>query len=167
LLDPARGYYTARQGSNGFVCFVTRTNWEWNEFRQDLYAPMGYDAEGARTIYPMYRDAAAMRASGKCSPQQIRDSVVNRIGRGVYTAPAKAGLSYMLAPVMRVYTGKPGDRTVMTMSMPHYMLYAPYITSGDEGLLDNSPNGPWLLNSGNTVLGAGKGPEGYFIVPAD
>src|ERR1700753_2523249 len=66
LLDPARGYYTARQGSKRFVCCVTRTNWEWNEFRQDLYAPMGYDAEGARTIYPMYRDAAAMRASGKC-----------------------------------------------------------------------------------------------------
>src|ERR1700739_5006082 len=61
LLDPAKGYYVARRGSNGFVCFITRTNWEWGEFRQDLFAPMAYDPEGARTIWPLYRDVAAMR----------------------------------------------------------------------------------------------------------
>lgn len=167
LLDPAKGYYVAQQGSNGFVCFVTRTNWEWAEFRKDIYAPMGYDAEGARTIFPMYRDPAAMRASGKLTPLQIRDSVIDRIHKGIYKAPHKGGVSYMLAPVMRVYTGKPGDKNVMTMQMPHYMFYAPYVTDSDVGTDPNSAVGPWLINSGNTVLGERKGPEGYFIMPAN
>jgi len=167
LLDPAKGYYVARKGENGFICFIARTNWEWAEFRKDLFAPMAFDAEGAKTIFPMYRDAAAMRASGKFTPLQIKDSVVNRIHSGIYKAPASGGVSYMLAPVMRVYTGKPGDNNVMTMNMPHYMFYAPYITDSDVGFDPNSPKGPWLINSGNTVLGDRKGPEGYFIVPAD
>src|ERR1700730_16159422 len=36
LLDPAKGYYVARKGSNGFICFVTRTEWEWGKFRKDV-----------------------------------------------------------------------------------------------------------------------------------
>ena len=167
LLDPAKGYYVAQKGANGFICFIARTNWEWAEFRKDVFAPMAFDAQGVRTIFPMYRDVAAMRASGKFTPLQIKDSVANRIRKGMYKAPASGGVSYMLAPVMRVYTGKPGDNNVMTMNMPHYMFYAPYITDSDVGLDPNSPKGPWLINPGNTVLGDRKGPEGYFIVPAN
>jgi hypothetical protein len=167
LLDPAKGYYIAQKGTNGFICFVTRTDWEWGEFRKDIFAPMAYDAEGARTIFPLYRDPAAMRASGKFTPQQVKDTIVNRIQKGIYRAPARGGISYMLAPIMRVYTGKPGDETVMTMNMPHYMFYAPYATDSDVGTIQDSPNGPWLINPGNTVLGQRKGPEGYLIMPAD
>jgi hypothetical protein len=167
LLDPEKGYYTVQQGSNGFVSFVARTNWEWAEFRKDVFAPVAYDAEGARTIFPMYRDVAAMRASGKFTPGQIRDSIVRRIHNGIYTAPTRGGVSYMLAPIMRVYTGKPGDNNVSTMNMPHYMFYASYVTDSDVGFDPNSPKGPWLVNSGNSVLGERKGPEGYWIVPAD
>ncbi|HUB61842.1 MAG TPA: hypothetical protein VL978_14105 [Puia sp.] len=166
LLDPAKGLYVARQGSNGFICFVSRTEWEWGEFRKDLFAPMGFDAAGARTTFVGYRDVAAMRASGKFTPQQIRDSVISRIRRGIYKAPARSGICYMLAPIMRVYTGNPGDEHVMTMSMPHYMFYAQYIKDADIGTDPNSQSGPWLVNSGNSVLGAGKGPYGYIIVPA-
>jgi len=167
LLDPAKGYYAVQKGSNGFICFVARTDWEWGEFRKDVFAPMGYDAEGARTIWALYRDPAAMRASGKFTPQQVKDSMVNGIRKGIYRAPSRGGISYMLAPVMRVYTGKPGDETVMTMNMPHYMFYAPYTSASDVGTDQNSQNGPWLINSGNTVLGERKGPEGYLIMPAD
>jgi hypothetical protein len=167
LLDPAKGYYVGHQGSNGFICFICRTDWEWGEFRGDVYAPMGYDAEGVRTIWPLYRDPAAMRASGKLTPQQVKDTMIFRIHKGIYKAPSRAGISYMLAPIMRVYTGKPGDNNVMTMNMPHYMFYAPYDTDSDVGTIPNSSKGPWLINSGNTVLGARKGPEGYLIMPAD
>jgi len=167
LLDPAKGYYVGRKGTNGFICFITRTNWEWADFRKDLFAPMAYDPEGARTIWPMYRDAAAMRATGKFTPLQVRDTVAGRVRRGYYKAPAREGVSYMLAPIMRVYTGKPGDRTVLTMSMPHYMFYAPYVSNADLGTDPNSDTGPVVLNSGNTVLGSGKGPEGYIIMAAN
>jgi hypothetical protein len=166
LLDPAKGFYIAHRGSNGFICFISRTEWEWGEFRNDVFAPMGYDAEGARTIFPVYRDVAAMRASGKFTALQVKDTVINRMRKGIYGAPARAGISYMLAPIMRVYTGKPGDKTVMTMSMPHYMPYAPYITDADIGTDPHSENGPWLVNSGNAILGDRKGPYGYIIIPA-
>jgi hypothetical protein len=167
LLDPTKGYYVAQKGSNGFICFVARTDWEWGEFRKDIFAPMAYDPEGASTIFPLYRDPAAMRASGKFTPQQVKDTIVNRIQKGIYRAPARGGISYMLAPIMRVYTGKPGDETVMTMNMPHYMFYAPYATDSDVGTNPDSPKGPWLINSGSAVLGERKGPEGYLIMPAD
>ena len=44
LLDPEKGYYIARQGTNGFSTFVNRTEWEWAEFVQDDYAAISYDA---------------------------------------------------------------------------------------------------------------------------
>jgi hypothetical protein len=166
LLDPAKGLYMAQKGSNGFVCFVSRTEWEWGEFRKDIFAPMGFDPEGARTTFVGYRDVAAMRASGKYSPQQIKDSAISRIRRGIYKAPARSGVCYMLAPIMRVYTGMPGNENVMTMSMPHYMFYAQNIKDADIGTDPNSESGPWLVNPGNFVLGQGKGPYGYIIVPA-
>jgi hypothetical protein len=42
--------------------------------------------------------------------------------------------------------------------MPHYMFYAPYITEADIG--GNSTSG------GPMILGDGKGPHGYIILPA-
>ncbi|HEY4335747.1 MAG TPA: hypothetical protein VGM89_07620 [Puia sp.] len=164
LLDPAKGYYIARRGTSGFICFVSRTDWEWGEFRKDLFTPVGYDPEGARTIFPAYRDVAAMRATNKFTALQVRDSIANRIRKGLYRAPARAGISYMEAPIMRVYTGLPGDNTVMTMSMPHCMFYAPYVSAADVGTNFDNPNGPLLLNPGNTVLGERKGPFGYIVM---
>jgi hypothetical protein len=165
LLDPQQGYYVARQGSNGYICFVSRTEWEWGEFRSDLSTPISYDAEGARSIFPVYTAVAAMRASGKYQAAQIKDSIMKRIITGVYKAPSKPGMSYMLAPVMRVYPGTPDIKEPITISMPHYMLYSPYLTDentrfkpGSEGLI--------LTNPGNSILGDGKGPFGYVIVPA-
>src|SRR5689334_15718261 len=47
LLDPQKGYYVGRQGTNGYICFIARTEWEWGDFRDDVFAPISYDAEGA------------------------------------------------------------------------------------------------------------------------
>ena len=71
----------------------------------------------------------------------------------------------MLAPVMRVYTGNPGVDNVKTMNMPHYMFYAPFITDSDVGTDPNSPNGPWMVNPDEVVLGKLKTPYGYLIMP--
>jgi hypothetical protein len=165
LLDPTRGYYISRKGSNGYICFISRTEWEWDEFRQDLATPISYDAEGAKVIFPVYMDVAAMRASGKYNATQIRDSIISRINTGVYKAPSKPGMSYMLAPMMRVFPGNPDIKEPISISMPHYMFYAPYLTEenarykpGTEGLM--------LANPDNAILGDGKGPYGYVIVPA-
>jgi len=167
LLDPAKGYYIARKGSNGFITFVMRTAWEWAEFRNDIVTAISYDAEGARVIFPIYEDAAAMRASGKFTALQVRNIVIDRIKKNIYKAPARPGISYMLAPVMRTYPAKPDQHDVMTMEMPHYMFYAPYLTNADIGNIpDGRADGPFLVNPEALFLGKTKAPYGYIIVPA-
>lgn len=167
LLDPAKGYYIARQGTNGFVCFIARTEWEWAEFRQDVATPISYDAEGNKTIMPIYIDVAAMRATGKCTPAQIKDTVVARIKAGYYKAPSRPGISYMEAPMMRVYTSSdPHNNNVASVSMPHYMYYAPYLTYKDLGIDSASSQSPFLVNPDAWVLGNGHGgPYEYVITP--
>jgi len=165
LLDPTKGYYLARKGSNGFVTFVARTEWEWSEFRQDVVAPMSYDAEGARAIFPVYRDVAAMRASGKYTALQIRNIVIDRIRKGIYKAP-KAGISYMLAPIMRWYVGGPDKYAVMTMNMPHFMPYEPYLTNEGVSAVTGGHSGPpYVGNAAPSVLGAKNNPFVYLIIP--
>jgi hypothetical protein len=167
LLDPAKGYYIARKGSNGFITFVMRTAWEWAEFRNDVVTAISYDAEGARTIFPIYQDEAAMRASGKFTALQARNIIIDKIKKGIYKAPARPGISYMLAPVMRTYPAKPDQHTVMTMHGPHYMFYAPYLTNADIGNLpDGQADGPFLVNPEAMFLGKTKAPYGYIIVLA-
>ena len=164
LLDPAKGYYIAKKGTNGFICYIERTSWEWGEFRKDLAAPISYDAEGASKIFTVVMDVAAMRASGKYTAKQIRDIVTDRIKKGIYKAPSRSGISYMLAPLMRVYPGLPPNNQIMTMSMPHYMFYAPYLNNSDIG--GDTTNGPFVNNPDNAVLGDRKGPYGFIIMPA-
>lgn len=166
LLNPTKGYYIAHKGSNGFVCFVTRTEWEWAEFRKDNAAAISFDAEGARTIFPVCLDVAAMRATGRFTALQIKNIVIDRIRKGIYKAPARTGISYMLGPVMRTYPGRPDHHDVMTMNMPHYMFYAPYLTNTDIGNIPNGEaDGPLVINPGAMWLGERKSPYGYIILP--
>ncbi|WP_157682077.1 hypothetical protein [Mucilaginibacter mallensis] len=65
---------------------------------------------------------------------------------------------------MRGYPGDPNDKQIMTMSMPHYMFYAPYMNNADIG--GDTDHGPFVINPDNTVLGDKKGPYGYIIMPA-
>jgi hypothetical protein len=167
LLDPAKGYYVARKGSNGFITFVMRTAWEWAEFRNDIVTAISYDAEGAKTIFPIYMDAAAMRASGKYTALQVRNIIIDRIKKGIYKAPGRPGISYMLGPLMRTYPATPDQHMVMTMHMPHYMFYAPYMTNADIGNIPNGQaDGPFLVHPESLFLGEKKAPYGYIIVPA-
>jgi hypothetical protein len=164
LLDPAKGYYMVQKGTNGFVCLVIRMEWEWGEFRNDYTMPISFDAAGAKAIFPIYQDVAAMRASGKFTAKQIKETVISRINKGIYKVPARPGISYMLEPIMRGYPGNPNNNKVMTMSMPHIMFYAPYMNDADIG--GDPANGPSVGNPDNTVFGDKKGPFGYIIVPA-
>jgi hypothetical protein len=170
LLDPTKGYYIARKGTNGFICFVSRTEWEWGQFRKDLATPISFDAEGARKIFPVNMAVAAMRASGKFTALQIKDIIISRVKKGIYKAPSRTGISYMLGPLMRSYPGPiaaPDNMTLMTMSMPHYMFYAPYLTNTDIGNIPNGQqDGPVVINAEAAILGERKSPYGFIILPA-
>src|SRR5258705_1976330 len=134
LLDLEKGYQLSRQGTSGVTCLVERTVWEPADFRNDIYIPLCYDAVGARTYLKVIMDAAMLRAQGM-SPVALKAEIENRYRNRTYKAPEKAGLSYMVAPVMR--TVGPPDMKVHTMPMPHVMFYAPNITNEDIGAAPN------------------------------
>src|ERR1700682_514386 len=48
LLDPKKGYQLSRQGTSGVTCLVERIAWEQADFRNDIYVPLCYDAEGSK-----------------------------------------------------------------------------------------------------------------------
>jgi hypothetical protein len=130
LLDPARGYQLSRQGTSGVTCLVERTAWEQADFRNDIYVPLCYDAEGSKSFLKVIMDAATLRVQGM-SPVALKAEIENRYKNKIYKVPEKAGLSYMIAPVMRTWTLP--DMKVHTIPLPHLMFYAPKVTNEDIG----------------------------------
>jgi hypothetical protein len=130
LLDPEKGYQLSRQGTSGLTCIVERTAWELGDFRNDIYFPLCYDAVGTRTYLKVIMDAARLRAEGMSSAA-LKAEIENRYKNKTYKVPEKAGLSYMVGPVMR--TVGPPDMKVHTMPMPHVMFYAANVTNDDIG----------------------------------
>lgn len=155
VLDPKIGYLLDRRGSNGFSCIVERTEWARAEFRNDIYTALCYDEEGSRNHLRVYMDTAAMRAKGMTA-EAVKKEIAERFADNTYTAPKRMGLSYMLAPLMRTYPSPdPADKTVMTMSMPHHMIYAPNLTDKDIGGTSPPTPYPFIFE---------QGPQGYMIL---
>jgi hypothetical protein len=143
LLDPRTGYYRSRQGTSGVTCIVQRTVWELADFRDDIYIPICFDAAGTTTYLRVIMDAAALRAQGM-SPTALKAEVERRFRDKTYEAPAKSGVSYMIAPVFR--TIGPPDLQVHTMAMPHVMFYAPFTTNEDLGAVPDLRDQASLLH---------------------
>jgi hypothetical protein len=145
LLDPKKGYQLSRQGASGVTCLVERTAWEQADFRNDIYVPLAYDAEGSKTYLKVIMDVAALRIQGM-SPDALKAEIENRYKNKTYKVPEKAGLSYMVAPVMRTWMLP--DFKVHTMPMPHLMFYAPNMTNKDIGAFPNSILYPFIFKEG-------------------
>jgi hypothetical protein len=133
VLDPSHGYILNHKGTNGLSCIVVRTDWQFpnRPFRDDVIWPVCYDAEGSKTLLQDYIYAAELRAKG-LDAKQVHDKVTERFGKPGYPNPKRAGLAYMLEPIMRTV----GDVKVpepVTMNLPHYMFYAPNVTDADIG----------------------------------
>ena len=154
ILDPAKGYVPARQGGNGFNCFVERTDYVREDYRKDLIYPLCFDPEGSKTIMPVSFDVARIRSEGKVSPAALHQEIMRKLKDGIYHSPARPGISFMLSPVTRLYGG-PGSNETRLMNMPHYMFYGPNLTSKDFG--GGPPLGPYpyLINAG---------PHAYMIL---
>jgi len=108
------------------TCLVKRTAWEQADFRNDTYVPLCYDAEGSKTFLKVVMDAATLRIQGM-SPVALKAEIETRYR--TYRVPEKAGLSYMVAPIVRTWMLP--DWNVHTTPMPHLMFYAPNITKED------------------------------------
>ena len=161
LLDPKKGYYIARQGTNGFSTFVNRTEWEHAEFVQDTYAAISYDPQGSKIYLPAFFDVAEMRASGKYTPVQIRDIIIKRIKDGTYKAPSRNGVSYMLSPLLRTHGD---DGRIINQVLPHYMFYAPGVDNTDIGAKWDG-HSPFAIGTGD-ILDKEHSIFNYIILPA-
>ena len=158
LLDPGEGYRLARAGDSGIACLVQRTAWELADFRDDIYIPLCYDAVGTATYLQVIMDAATLRADG-LGPAALKAEIEKRYAEGTYTAPARAGLSYMVGPVFR--TVGPPDMAVRTMAMPHLMFYAPFVSNDDIGAVPDLADPDSLLNP--FIDRQGNGEQSYMI----
>lgn len=139
VLNPAKGFEVARKGSNGFHAFVARTGddtfkgpWPFAEYRDDILYPISFDAAGVEAQMRVFFDTAEMQAKG-IPAGELKKIMQERQKKGYYKAPERAGVSYMLAPVLRTYFTPEESDKVGTYNFPHVMYYAPEVSNQDIG----------------------------------
>ncbi len=164
ILNPDKGFEVARKGTNGFHAFVARTgddtfrgSWPLTEYRDDILYPISFDKTGAKAQMRVFFDAAKMQAKGT-PPGELKRIIKDRYKTGYYKAPKRAGISYMLSPVLRTYFNPEESDGTVTMNYPHVMYYAPNVSNEDIGGGKLGGMYPFVIM---------PGPHGYFIQPID
>src|SRR5512135_3340417 len=139
VLNPDKGFEVARKGTNGFHAFVARTgddafrgSWPLTVYRDDILYPISFDKAGTGAQMRVFFDAAEMQAKGT-PPGELKKIIKDRYKSGYYKAPERAGLSYMLSPVLRTYWNPEESDSVVTANVPHVMYYAPHVSDADIG----------------------------------
>ena len=175
VLNPDRGFEVARKGTNGFHALVARTGddsfrgtWPLKEYRDDILYPISFDEAGAKAQMRVFFDAAEMQAKGM-PPEELKKMIQGRYKTGYYKAPDRAGVSYMLSPILRTYVSPDQNDNVATSSVPHIMHYAPNVSSGEVGAAAPTPeqlhyyseHGHWPDTPYPFVIL--HGPHGYLI----
>ncbi len=91
-------------------------------------------------------------------PGELKKIIKERYKTGYYKAPERAGISYMLSPILRTYWNPEESDSVMTMNYPHAVYYAPNVSNEDIGGGKLGGMYPFVIM---------PGPHGYFIQPID
>jgi hypothetical protein len=139
------GYIKARDGSNGFTCFVDRqapVNLE----------PTCFDAEGSATTFLTRLFVEDQRAKGK-SEDEITAALAEGYKSGKFRAPGKPGIVYMMSD--QGFLLIPTANKLVPFP-PHLMFYAPYATDKDIGSPPPAANMPRIIRPGQ--------PDAYIIV---
>ncbi|PLP58404.1 hypothetical protein CYK37_16030 [Mesorhizobium loti] len=162
ILNPAKGFELAHKGTNGFHAFVARTgddsfkgDWPLTKYRDDILYPISFDQAGVDAQMRVFFDAAKEQAKGTPSAE-LKKLIQDRYKSGTYKAPERAGVSYMLSPVLRTYTSPEENDNVATANFPHVMYYAPDVSNHDIG--GGQVGGPYPA----VIL---HGHHGYTIQP--
>lgn len=158
VLNPKKGFEIARKGTNGFSALVARTgddtfrgSWPFTEYRDDILYPVSFDAAGAKAHMRVFLDAAQMQAKGTV-PGELKKIIQDRYKTGIYKAPERAGVSYMLSPILRTYTNPEVNDDVQTDNYPHVMYFAPDISDEDIGGGKPGGIGPFVIMPGHHGL---------------
>ena len=162
VLNPAKGFEAAREGTNGFHALVARTGddamrgaWPLTKYPEDILYPISFDQAGAKAQMRVFFDIAEMQAKGT-PPEELKRIIQDRNKTKYYQAPERAGISYMLAPVLRTYFNPDENDNVITANIPHVMYYAPNVSSEDVGGGRPGPGNPYPF----VIL---HGPHGYSV----
>jgi hypothetical protein len=109
VLNPAQGFEVARKGTNGFHAFVARIgddtfrgSWPFSAYRDDILYPVSFDEAGAKANMRVFFDAAEMEAKGT-PPEELKKIIRERYRTHYYKPPERAGVSYMMSPILRTY----------------------------------------------------------------
>jgi hypothetical protein len=171
FLNPDKGFEVARKGANGFHAFVARTgddafrgSWPLKDYRDDILYPISFDKAGVKAQMRVFFDAAEMQGKGT-PPEELKKIIKDRYKTGYYKAPERAGVSYMLSPILRTYANPEESDKVATSNNPHVMYYAPNVSNEDIG---GKP--PSVSFAGYAMIVGGfhpfvimPGPHGYMI----
>ena len=118
VLNADKGFEVARKGTNGFHALVARTGddsfrgtWLLKEYRDDILYPISFDEAGAKAQMLVFLDAAAMQAKGTPS-EELKKIIQERYKTSYYKAPERAGVSYMLSPILRTYVNPDANDSV-------------------------------------------------------
>ncbi|HET6936053.1 MAG TPA: hypothetical protein VFI72_14525 [Candidatus Angelobacter sp.] len=175
VLNPDKGFEVARKGTNGFHALVARTGddtfrgtWPLKAYRDDILYPISFDEAGARAQMRVFFDAAELQARAT-PPEELKRLIQERYKSGYYKAPDRAGVSYMLSPILRTYVNPDANENVATANIPHVMHYAPNVSSDDLGAAAPTPeqfryfsqHGRWP-DTPNPFLIL-HGPHGYMV----
>ena len=125
VLGP-KGYEKAREGTNGFSCFVGR---HFVKPAETTIEPQCFDAEGSRTLLPVYLHGEELRTNGR-SEAEIKADAASGYKEGRYQYPSKPGFLYMMSSQNRLRAMPEHGTGIFP---PHLMFYAPKMTAKDIG----------------------------------
>jgi hypothetical protein len=175
VLNPDKGFEVARKGTNGFHALVARTgddsfhgSWALTAYRDDILYPVSFDEAGAKAQMRVFFDAAEMQAKGT-PPEELKQIIQERYKANQYRAPERAGVSYMMSPILRTYVNPDQNDNVATANVPHVMHYTPNVSNEDVGGARPTPeqlsylgeHGRWPDNPDPFVIL--HGPHGYMV----
>jgi len=130
VLGP-KGYEKAREGTNGFSCFVGR---HFVKPAETTIEPQCFDAEGSRTLLLVYMHGEELRTNGKSEAEikaaEIKADVASGYKEGRYQYPSKPGFLYMMSSRNRLRAIPEHGTGIFP---PHLMFYAPNMTTKDIG----------------------------------
>jgi hypothetical protein len=153
-----RGYETASEGKNGFVCMVERS-WImpfnsaefWNP---KVRTPVCFNPAAAQTILPLSIKRTQMVLAGLSKAQMI-DSIKAGFDKKAFVAPEPGAMSYMMSR-----QGYLND--TLGHHVPHLMFYFPLTDKASWGA--DLPDSPVTLNP---QFRDGPEPITEFVIPVE
>ena len=116
----------------------------------------------------VFFDAAEMQAKGTPS-EELKKIIQERYQTHYYKAPERAGVSYMMSPILKTYVNPEENDTAITNNVPHVMHYVP--NAGNDAVGGAAPapdelrymteHGHWRNTPDPFVIL--QGPHGYMV----